>query len=468
MSSDSQGLMPFAGPKTNQQAQQQPQPQNQYSHPQIGVGANQQEQQQQQPPPQIQQQLAVPFQFGADNSHTPFNWQHNFQPTRSQGRYTAEQRANYARAGNPRMLTDNQAQGDVQNRSMVLVDKKRKRLSNSILIQKADPSLRQDSVWLGDFTHPRGVVTMSHRFQDAYPDEVSTFAIMGTRSYLDEALDTPGVSVPLLPNAANSTLSIKRRKLIGTPDPCANCDHAGHTLGDCIWPMNRIWGDIYGCPNCNTKEHRFDDCPKTAAMSDEEKCEVLIVRRSGKCMIRSDVPIYALAVKLINSGHLSKTNLIMPWSRQGALHQRDDPAIKTALASWDYGKKLTGAVSRDPAVAIETLEAYSKVDPGDYNTFKTKYLIARGKIPAAEALSGPTNQVGLDSPAPADEAENRSDTVMKDQAQASSSSKAKSSEGPLNEATGRGNEANYIHILIPRDQCVFLSFSDRRPPGTAT
>lgn len=53
---------------------------------------------------------------------------------------------------------------------------------------------------------------------------------------------------------------LSTRQRIGDPMPCAKCSRTGHTLATCIGPPTKVYGDIHGCPHCNSVMHLFDHC----------------------------------------------------------------------------------------------------------------------------------------------------------------------------------------------------------------
>lgn len=70
-------------------------------------------------------------------------------------------------------------------------------------------------------------------------------------------------------------------------------------------------------------------------MSQNEKFRYLMEQRGGKCMIRSDLPVYQIALEYQEQGRLAKS-FLMPWSpAAAALVGVDEKWIKR-LESYDY------------------------------------------------------------------------------------------------------------------------------------
>ncbi|KAK1638244.1 hypothetical protein BDP81DRAFT_448319 [Colletotrichum phormii] len=81
---------------------------------------------------------------------------------------------------------------------------------------------------------------------------------------------------------------------------CSNCGHAGHWLGDCVFPDDN--GTIMGCPVHNTKLHVFDDCRDLPYMTLQQRVTTLVVRRRNKPAIRSRKPWIELVKEAMGQG----------------------------------------------------------------------------------------------------------------------------------------------------------------------
>ncbi|KAK7962603.1 uncharacterized protein PG986_003428 [Apiospora aurea] len=61
-----------------------------------------------------------------------------------------------------------------------------------------------------------------------------------------------------------------RPKMARRPEPetCGNCQREGHTIRDCVGPVDE-GGRIDGCPKCNmARTHMYDDCPLRDSVED--------------------------------------------------------------------------------------------------------------------------------------------------------------------------------------------------------
>ncbi|KAK1659210.1 hypothetical protein BDP55DRAFT_637092 [Colletotrichum godetiae] len=57
---------------------------------------------------------------------------------------------------------------------------------------------------------------------------------------------------------------------------CGKCSARGHALIDCIW--TGPFGNIDGCPLCNTTQHRLDDCREFHGMERERWISTPLLR----------------------------------------------------------------------------------------------------------------------------------------------------------------------------------------------
>ncbi|KAM0156068.1 hypothetical protein ACHAQE_006521 [Botrytis cinerea] len=95
-------------------------------------------------------------------------------------------------------------------------------------------------------------------------------------------------------------------------NPCANCNMEGHNLGSCVAPVDEF-GFISGCPQCNTKEHLFDECPQPVKCQDESFWAYLVTTRTNSPPIR-----WSKDIRHLNGFRRSKVH---PWTYDFSLKQ---------------------------------------------------------------------------------------------------------------------------------------------------
>ncbi|OBR09406.1 hypothetical protein CH63R_08171 [Colletotrichum higginsianum IMI 349063] len=76
---------------------------------------------------------------------------------------------------------------------------------------------------------------------------------------------------------------------------CGSCGHFGHRLIDCIF-MDKN-GFVSGCPLCNDKRHRWDDCKRKHELSERDVYHVVVQRRGNKPAIASSQPWIQLVAR---------------------------------------------------------------------------------------------------------------------------------------------------------------------------
>ncbi|KAI1808779.1 hypothetical protein F4811DRAFT_74 [Daldinia bambusicola] len=317
----------------------------------------------------IPQQLN--FAFGARNEsqaggdeHAVFNFTANQggpnQRLPASARWTLEERRNHWQNKNPIYHTTASANIEpAGDGTLCITNKRTKRIEdNSVLIEPADPSKNRIEKWAGSFTGTQGPISMAKHFAATHPPNTKTVALIVARpGNEDHTTDTGDLQLNLLPSMRGNG---KRKADEG--NVCANCHKNTHVLADCVWPYNNMYGDIFGCPICNTKDHRFDDCHNQDRLSDWNKFEWLVLRRGGKCMIRSDCRVYELALRFIHEGTVNPAQLLMPWTRNGAINLISDHAV-AAFQNWDYSNPQQ-IVTIDPNCTPESLQALSETSDG--------------------------------------------------------------------------------------------------------
>ncbi|KAI1261360.1 hypothetical protein F5Y18DRAFT_401789 [Xylariaceae sp. FL1019] len=231
---------------------------------------------------------------------------------------------------------------------------------NTITYQERDPSKNKTGIWMGTGSH--GVTflkSMVNRWgmMTKNPDamENTVTCVIWQHENEEQPADKKGQSRPLFPHTpwTIEDRTAKREAREGKIF-CCNCGQVGHDLSECVWPVTPS-GDITGCPICNTKEHFLDGCHhvlklKTAEAQCTLKWKYLVEKRGGKPMIRSNMPIFKLAVELQQKPDRKPgTNCWgtygMPWRRHITKWAHHDPDgthadAVNALKNYDYSKGL--------------------------------------------------------------------------------------------------------------------------------
>ncbi|KAI1404208.1 hypothetical protein F4819DRAFT_147595 [Hypoxylon fuscum] len=166
---------------------------------------------------------------------------------------------------------------------------------------------------------------------------------------------------------------------------CANCLKQGHVLADCVWDYSLTNGDMYGCPVCNTIGHHFDNCPEAEKMDKYGKFEFLVVRRGGKCMIRSNFPVYTTTTALLNEREIPD-GFVMPWSRENVIKVGMNKQWVQKIEAYDYSEPRK-PISEDDSLTPDSIK---NMGDGSYSTFKemrnanSQSGVARGISPAVK------------------------------------------------------------------------------------
>ncbi|KAI1410066.1 hypothetical protein F5Y13DRAFT_168961 [Hypoxylon sp. FL1857] len=328
-----------------------------------------------------------------DHAHRGGDQDHN----QHVSRYTPEQRRKFNQAKHAQITPASIGQVGFPNNNNgglpSIVNKRTgQEINNTYMVDPSRDGMPER--WFGSFQHAVGGQTMMRQFRELNPGSVDYRMMIVKQTNLERTIEDAGpapvaVSVPLLPFNDNSSVTVsKRRKLLNIPDHCANCHKDGHVLGDCVWPYSKYYGDIYGCPICNTKDHCFDDCSNQRDLDDWGRFLILVLRRGGKCMIRSDYPIYTKAVEYLNTGK-ANNNLLMPWSRNVALMVQSQTFWVEKMKSWEYKPDIRTPFETDNNLTPDKLATIAEKDPGTFSHFKELRRAAEDKAKAkATATAG--------------------------------------------------------------------------------
>ncbi|RYP11834.1 hypothetical protein DL767_011449 [Monosporascus sp. MG133] len=283
--------------------------------------------------------------------------------------------------------------------NLVVKDKKSdKTYKNSYMVQQPSNTLPNE-VWGGSFTHTQGSRQMYEMWHKTNAEDTPHTLLLMTHTRREiaeqEAIDAgQHPSVPLVPFAgsASSVNLAPKRQLARDQIPCANCKKVCHLLKDCVGPYSRS-GDIPGCPVCNTMEHGMDQCPNASELSKESVFTLLVANRGNKCLIRSDVEVYQLAVELDkkSNGKLSSDNIALPWTRRTAIAVKVLEKNEKCLQTWDY-KNRKGGPAPDPTISWPSMLA-GDVPSSSYSA----YIAARKK--AKDEAATPTRLPERSKPA---------------------------------------------------------------------
>ncbi|KXH31433.1 hypothetical protein CSIM01_04052 [Colletotrichum simmondsii] len=127
---------------------------------------------------------------------------------------------------------------------------------------------------------------------------------------------------------------------------CSNCGHAGHWLGDCVFPDDN--GTIMGCPIHNTKLHVLDDCPDLPYMSLQQRVTTIVVRRRNKPAIRSRKPWIELVKEATGQGLEELVWAPSVWTQNFVLRMIHDRKAHQPWLDFDYGRDLVSKLPVDP------------------------------------------------------------------------------------------------------------------------
>lgn len=127
---------------------------------------------------------------------------------------------------------------------------------------------------------------------------------------------------------------------------CSNCGHAGHWLGDCVFPDDN--GTIMGCPIHNTKLHVLDDCPDLPHMSLQQRVTTIVVRRRNKPAIRSRKPWIELVKEAMGQGLEELVWAPSVWTQEFVLRMIHNRKALQPWLDFDYGQDLVSKLPVDP------------------------------------------------------------------------------------------------------------------------
>lgn len=139
---------------------------------------------------------------------------------------------------------------------------------------------------------------------------------------------TTGLPATAGPESTDEWVGVQtkvRSPAMETQDPlpgcCANCKKHGHALDTCSSP-SWTFGNIPGCPFCNTTEHDIDNCPKidgtdwSLAENQAQLLDYLYTKRVNKPQIRSRKFNFVDLLCSTVGPHNANDDLsnAMPWS----------------------------------------------------------------------------------------------------------------------------------------------------------
>ncbi|KAI1844833.1 hypothetical protein JX266_009061 [Neoarthrinium moseri] len=128
-----------------------------------------------------------------------------------------------------------------------------------------------------------------------------------------------------------SWITLDTRMFLSLPDTvCGNCQRAGHTIRDCVGPVDD-YGEIDGCPKCNTRgSHIYDNCPFRETTEDFD----LIYRyRQRKPPLKS----FMTWQSFLSGQHQPATwPKYIPWSTQFSIEQQQSAFRAHRKPEWCY------------------------------------------------------------------------------------------------------------------------------------
>jgi hypothetical protein len=111
---------------------------------------------------------------------------------------------------------------------------------------------------------------------------------------------------------------------------CGNCGRWGHTIRDCVGPVDED-GELDGCPKCNTaRSHMYDDCPDRDS---DEDFDYIYKYRQRKPPIRSCM---AWTSFLGESAVHQAWPTFIPWSKTFSLEQHEAALGACRPPEWLY------------------------------------------------------------------------------------------------------------------------------------
>ncbi|KAH8194063.1 hypothetical protein TruAng_011778 [Truncatella angustata] len=242
-----------------------------------------------------------------------------------------------------------------------------------------------DDGFQGSTIYPRQVAQLTQAWSDnmtaLYGPNVQIPAVVTVQQYapIDGngsilSRKRPSFATPSL----RSVMGVKKHRKHGEGVRCSNprCDKDDHILSDCVGPPTKIAGDIYGCPECNTTDHPFDDCHKvtgahgTLPLTEDEVFILLIVKRLDKPQIRSNRVFSQETHNVLYMKHNIGDR--SPWTRDFAIKQLDK--INPPWQDYNYSTQ-TPVLLQDPS-HID----WAEMAPGQaYETWKAAMGICAPK-----------------------------------------------------------------------------------------
>ncbi|KAK6074745.1 hypothetical protein SCUP234_08033 [Seiridium cupressi] len=128
-----------------------------------------------------------------------------------------------------------------------------------------------------------------------------------------------------------SKITLDTRMFLPLPDTiCGNCKRPGHTVRDCVGPVDEH-GEIYGCPKCNTaRSHIYDSCTYRDSTED---FDFIYRYRQRKPPIKSFMKWQSFLSAHYQAASWPK---FIPWSAKFAAEQQES-ALKThRKPEWVY------------------------------------------------------------------------------------------------------------------------------------
>ncbi|ETS81786.1 hypothetical protein PFICI_06788 [Pestalotiopsis fici W106-1] len=128
-----------------------------------------------------------------------------------------------------------------------------------------------------------------------------------------------------------SRITLDTRIFLPVPDTvCGNCQRPGHTVRDCVGPVDER-GEIDGCPKCNTaRAHMYDDCP---ARDTSEDFDLIYRYRQRKPPMKS----FLVWQSFLSEQYQPATwPSFIPWSARFALEQQDQAFRAHRKPEWVY------------------------------------------------------------------------------------------------------------------------------------
>lgn len=132
-------------------------------------------------------------------------------------------------------------------------------------------------------------------------------------------------------NSPKSRITDDTRIFLPLPDTvCGNCHRPGHTIRDCVGPVDED-GELSGCPKCNTtNSHIYDACPSRASAED---FDYIYRYRQRKPPIKSQMRWQSF---LSHECHPTTWPMFIPWSAEFSLEQQERAFRAHRMPEWCY------------------------------------------------------------------------------------------------------------------------------------